>query len=361
MEDNFLGEQARAAGGAVRRDRALIVLMTLAEVRALGVMHGDNVEWYASAASGVVAGTPHWRAYQNRLLGPVLVAVLQRLLGGSYRLWYEIVAAFLLLAINIVCYETFRRVTKNRRLSLCYACAGVLLFLLFQDYIWLYLWDYWDVFFFTLFVAAVFTGERPSFFVLLFLGELLNREAALFLSAWLVLDAFAPSSRLPGRLRLQKPGQLALGLALTAGGALWTKWIRDHLFRHSMLPEVGLDLAHRSLGQMIPLDQDWSVMTQYLAKPVPALTLMLPLFFLALPVVLLRLRSRWDERTGKLTILLIVMLTMTALFAIVFETRVYLVFIPFLLWLHWSLFVRFTGPAVTTGDSAHMASRPGKV
>ncbi|MBV9848099.1 MAG: hypothetical protein JO250_00285 [Armatimonadetes bacterium] len=92
----------RECAAAVWRHRVLILLVTLMEIRALNVMHGDSELQYSAAADGVILGTPHWRAYQNRLLGPVLVALPQFTLGGSYLHWYEAVTAALLLTVNLV-------------------------------------------------------------------------------------------------------------------------------------------------------------------------------------------------------------------------------------------------------------------
>ncbi len=82
----------------------LFFLMVLGELRFLTVFHAENLsEWFA-AARGVVIGQPHWRAYQNRLLGPYLIELLTWVFG-SYRVSFLVFAGVLLYAAKVLWFS----------------------------------------------------------------------------------------------------------------------------------------------------------------------------------------------------------------------------------------------------------------
>ena len=48
-------------------------------------IHWKNANTLIDAAKGVTKGTPHWIAYQNRLLGPYSILSISKLTGISFR------------------------------------------------------------------------------------------------------------------------------------------------------------------------------------------------------------------------------------------------------------------------------------
>ena len=58
-----------------------VLVLSLLEFRALDLIGGRNLPAEVEAAAGIVAGHPYWKAYQNRLLGPLAVEGITRLTG----------------------------------------------------------------------------------------------------------------------------------------------------------------------------------------------------------------------------------------------------------------------------------------
>lgn len=328
-----------------------LIILTALEIRQLILIHQIDFDSIVSAAQGVVTGTPHWRAYQNRLLGPWLVQGVSLLTGQGYAHGYQLVTSFLLLAANFLCFALFTRLTGRPQAGLVYTGAGILGFLLLQDSIWLYLWDYWDYLVFLVFVYGAYRRRGLAYFVPLFLVELLNREAAMFISVWLVLDAFSLPGEFPGLkgARLTDRSKLLAGAALTAAGIAWTGYIRDRLFRYSSLPGVGYDLEHKH-GNFLTLSVNGDQFRQVLTQPSPLLDIV---SYVLIPLAVGTLwlcRHRLSGQAAKLSWLFLLILAAILITALVRETRVFLSTIPFLLILHFA--ISQSAPAVSPRSAA---------
>lgn len=227
------------------------ILVSALEVLFLLHLHQKNLVAYSDFARGVVVGTPPWRAYQNRLLGSWLAWGATEVFGHGYKTWFLILTGIFWAGANVATYWAAYKLTGNRFLAAGATATSVLMTLMLEgpqgEY--LYLWDPLDVLLLTAFTYGVFAKKSLGFFLLVFCIELLNREAAIFIALWLAIDSFR-MSRSGGsrRLSLANPRQLVVGLSLVAGGTAWTKFIRDALFKHSMMVGIGQDTRHVGLG-----------------------------------------------------------------------------------------------------------------
>ncbi len=295
-----------------------VALLSLLEFRALDLIGERNLPAEVEATAGLVAGHPYWKAYQNRLLGPLAVTGIARLTGLPLAGVYQGVCLALLCAANALAARLFRR-TGGTVWGYVIAYAG--LFVAWQDPEWSYLWDYVDLVTMLLFAWAVVVSRWSLWqFAALFVVELANRESAQFIALWLVLDALRPETG--GWVDAPR---LGLGVGLGAVGTVWTHWVRNAL----CLGETGVvpraEITEFADGQFymgrVTLDllrDPW---------PLPALTLAAGLA--ALGVLLWRAWPALGGRAWKVATLLAAMIAANVLLAFIYELRVWQTFLPF--------------------------------
>jgi hypothetical protein len=299
-----------------------IVVLTACEYAIVGMIQQGNELREEAAAAGVLLGHPHWRVYQGRILGPLLVFGTEQFTGATFNQAYKVVAAALLFAGNAVCFRLFQRTAGSAAwiyTGLCAAC-----FIGLQDREWLYLWDYADVLVFLVFGWAVVTRAPPWVFVALFCCELLNREVAGIIALWMVIDAVD----LRGSRIAVRWGQGLAGLALIGAGEAWLEFIRSRFFVSQVMV---LPAGYRTMGDAI-----WMLPHNYsdLLHPESALDLMRVLIVFAVTGVLIkRAWAGLGERAWKVAAVLGVLIVSTLMFGRVIEMRVWLCVAPLWLWL----------------------------
>ena len=314
----------------------LVTILAFIEMRVIRMIHQHNYCDLIEAAHGVTVGMPHWRAHQNRLLGPSLVKLISHATGLSFPLSFEFFMVLSLIIANLVSFYVFLDLTKNRTLSLKYTFYFALFFLALQHRTWLYLCDFMDIIIFLLFAYGIFKKFNIRYFVYLFIISILNREDALFISLWMIIDSFQyniePSNNIQGRRLTIKYYNLLLGVLLTILGIIYIKWIRDTLFIRSMLPRIGLDLNYYIAG-----GQHFNVLKniRYLVNfnILQRGDIMVPLVFIFLPIYLM-VKMKSDEHSLKVMFLFFCMLFFIFLTCYIAETRVFFILIPFILLLN---------------------------
>lgn len=308
-----------------------LVVLSVLEFRVVTLIQQANFPAQVDVAAGILAGQPYWKAYQNRLLGPGLVAGWSRVTGLTTADAYRHVAFACVFLANAVALRVFSRLSGGRQPGAAWAGAVAYagLFAAFQDPQWLYLWDFVDLTTMLLLAAAVVAGPVPwPWLAGLFAVELLNRESALFIALWLGIEAFAWERRggLPWP-RVADPARLAVGIALGAAGVLWTGWVRTAL----CVGETGVvpraEIREFAGGQffMLPVTlglwrEPWTLGTASV------------LALLAATVVLLvRARGRLGARVWPVGLLVAALAGANFCFAYVLELRVWLAMLPLLL------------------------------
>jgi hypothetical protein len=310
----------------------LLAFLVFLELRLIILVHGCHLDELIASVDSIFAGMSHWRAYQNRLLGPALVQAVAFVTRQSFSESYPIVIGMLVCAINSTAFFVFLGLSRDRALAFRYTVYSALLFVAFQDRTWLYVWDLLDQIIFFIFMYLVVKRMHLRWLALLFLVAVLNREDALFISFWIIIDAVtftgppAQKNNLSRTITVNRKHLLWGGL-LALLGVLYTKMIRDLLWAGSSLPWVGVDAEHAALGQHFQLMRNMrycfglSFLKDFNIAPLGALLLA---FYLVA-------RRRSDERSVKLAVLTGVMLLSTLVFGIIGETRTLLIFIPFFL------------------------------
>ncbi len=333
--DRFLRHKVKfTREGGVYFALVFSISLVVFQIASFRVVHWDELP---EAAYGVIIGRPHWRAYSNRLLGPYAVYLIS-LLGVEFDQALEIFNFALIWLQNLVLFNLVSRREKSRGIGFRYVVFFSLLLIFLQDY-FIYTWDYIDAVVFTLFAWGIFQSRPARFFVLLFLVELLNRETAVLISFYLMLDAFdfnrSEHSLLP-RITFDagKKGQVALGAGLTLAGVIYTKLVRDLLFIESSLERVGIDLEHRLLGNH---NHFLDNMRDLFIDNFKSLEVVNTLFFLGLILYLLLLIPKFSSRHYKAASIAALLLISILIFGRVNEVRVLIGLIPFVLFFHLDL------------------------
>lgn len=313
-----------------------VLLISLIEVLFLLHLHHKNLAGYSGMARGVVLGTPPWRAYQNRLLGPWMVWGATQAFGHSYEAWFLVLTGLLWAGANLALYWLAGRMTGNQLLAVGAVLVSVLMTLVLEgpQGAILYLWDPIDVLLFTALAYGLFTKKGLGFFLLLFFVELFNREAAIFIALWLIIDAFR-LIREGGRSRLSltQPRQLVVGLVLVMIGIAWTKFIRDTLFKYSSEAGVAQDTKHMEMGNHWMLLNNMRSFEHLFHHPAP-IDLVSFMICPALIAFLWWHRRDYNELFVKVLLLLVLMTLSVLLFAVSTELRTWLDLAPLLIMLH---------------------------
>ena len=133
----------------------LSAILALGQFRLILLLLDTDYTRSMEAAQGVVAGTPHWRVFQSRVLAPYAIQGMERLLG-SYGAAYKAFCAGALVAAGYLAWTLGRRVGGTLRS----AGLGLLLFHVAFAFLlsrpWLYAWDYVGAILFLLFVHSFF-------------------------------------------------------------------------------------------------------------------------------------------------------------------------------------------------------------
>lgn len=313
----------------------LLAAASFCELALLLRLHRKNLDDFSVNALAVILGTPLTPAYQNRLLGPALAWALSRLFG-HFEAWFYLLFCVFWTVANAAMYLLMCRLTRSEARARPAAASLILLtlILLGQQGTVFYLWDPLDAIFFTVFAYGVFARWGWKRFTMLFFVELLNREAAIFMALWLMLDSLAVSRTATGKsLSVNKPGQLGLGLMLALFGVIWVRLVRNALFKHYLVPNTKIP--------PLVLGNHWLpfINLQVLGDSLehPSVIGLVSLSILpALALFVFAHRSRITPCSSKALVLIGLMTVSNFCFANATELRTWIDLVPLLIMFHFS-------------------------
>jgi hypothetical protein len=206
----------------------LAFLLAMAQLHHILLFFSATLGANIDAAIGVTTGHPHWRVYQNRVLGPYLLKGLAGLFSGDFVGSY----LFLLAAsLFLAGYQAWRIGSKVGGAQTGWF-ALVFLHLLFAflfSKTWLYIWDFIGLNVFLAFVEFVIY-ERPWYwFTALFAIGILNRDSGQFIALWLVLEPVCRWLVHKPIARRQALAMAASGVVCAIAGALLINFLRTSL------------------------------------------------------------------------------------------------------------------------------------
>ncbi|MBW2522655.1 MAG: hypothetical protein JRI23_00705 [Deltaproteobacteria bacterium] len=311
----------------------VVLIASLGAARIVTLVHEHELDlWVDVILRQVEHGEAIKQRFASRILAPYGIYYLAQLglpvetaLKGFY------VAA--MMVANGAVYAAFRRWTGCHRTSLYYVLAATALTVLL---LWPrnHGWDYVDLAVFSLLAYGIASRRGLVFFAVLFSVGVLNRESAFFIVVWLVIDGLAWSRR---RLKVTKRWNLLAATVLAAGGAGYVAWAREALFTVAYL-EPPVSERHTDLfGHPVRWLENLGRLARAPFDPTAATVLS----FVALCLVATFLaRHRIRGEVAKVLVLLGTMLLANLTFGRPDVSRLYLSFVPLLLYCHHQLYGR---------------------
>lgn len=277
----------------MKKETALQYLLILAicylEYRLLMMLHSGNLENQLLIVLSPLEGQAWWRAFQNRLLAGTLVSLV------GYNLFFLVTIA----VKNILFYK----LTKDVISTLLF----VMLFVLLQDSRWLIAWDMLDVIFITIMLMFYVKKLPGKYYAVLFAVAIFNRESALFIPLFLMIDAFINKK------------SFALPFTLMAAGVIIVLLLREQ-FITSTQSYIGLDSANEQFGNHYYLaDNLKSFFREWMPKDKQ-------LSFI--PGILFTTIIYLFNKNKLLSVWMMLVFIITMLVGVIHETRVWLIIVP---------------------------------
>ncbi len=223
------------------------------------LIHEENMQAVIGAAYGVFDGTPHWRAFQNRIFSPGLVYVLGFISDKPFILFM----AAGIFALNAVLYGLVLHLTGSIARALL-AVQGAVLMWIFQHHYWFYSWDLTEALCLLLFTYAALTEKmNRGALIVLILVSMLNKETAVLIGVYFMVRGAA--ERWAGRpINYKMIGQ---GVALAVASVIVTEALRHYLFKFSSLDGVGRDVEHATFGNHFNYAKNWETLMHFVQRP----------------------------------------------------------------------------------------------
>jgi len=311
------------------------LFLSLVTFKILNLIHNPNIDDLSNTAYGVIIGKPHWRAYSNRLLGPYIVYFISKF-GFTLNFSFKIFVLLMIFIQNLCLYFMLLSQTKKSyELSFKYIIYFSFIVISMQHY-WSFTWDYIDVIVFTFFIWAIFQKRPIIFFIILFFIEIINRESALFIALYLIIDSHSFNfNNLRNihnfRMILRDKMKFKIGVILLVMGAVYTKIIRDYLFIESCFPQIGNDSIHKYLGNHFRLLNNLYAL---FIGNIKSLNIINSIFIFGIIIFFIVNLPKFKELHFKVFILFICILCSIFIFGNIYESRNFLILIPFLIFFH---------------------------
>jgi hypothetical protein len=280
-----------------------------------------NYARLAEASFRVTTGHPLFKMWQSRVLGPYTIKALT---FGSL----DYVRAHILFQIIMVTIAAFLCWRLGRKyggsdqsallaLTLFVMCCALLLSPP------LYSWDFIDIIVFMLFIDFVLCGMSLHWFVGLFAIAILNRDSAVFIALWLILD---PLVRFFYQRRYKLPSASLDWRRMLAGAVcIATGFLTVELLRRTLLIEA--NFSTNSYPSVLQLNID--VLKHSLTRFTPDYTFLVPVFLATVAALGACVVRRDPQRFLALYLVELSFMASLFVFGILYETRIYLALVPF--------------------------------
>ncbi len=302
----------------------LIIFISIAVYKVLMQIHAVNFELLSGAAHGVLDGKPHWKAYQNRILGPYCVYFIS-MMGISYSSAMKIYILLMIILQNILFFSLIQKTRTSLGNSLAWVIIYSFFFILVQHR-WFYTWDNIDAIIFTLFTYGIFKSKPMCYFVILFCVGILNRETALFIALYIAIDSFHFKSIT--KFYLISTKKLITGGCLILFGIIYTKAIRDFLFIGN--PDAFSVKHHELMDNHIYFSKN---IEELFYNNIFTVNIINSAFILGSIIYFMYSIKSYVDSQIKALLIYCVIVTNILIFGLINETRTYIILIPFIVFL----------------------------
>ena len=311
----------------------IVTFISICTFKMLMIRHWPHIDLLTSAAFGVTEGKPHWLAYQNRLLGPYSILGLSNLIGVSFKAAWTIYHAITIQIFCILCYWIFKREGLRITYAINYLIVFLFAFLSLQ-FNWFFPWDTIDLILFTCFAYGIAKSFPINYFLAIFVIGIFNRESALFIAVYLMLDAF---SFVKGNfsIKFTKPKSLFTGISILPVGIFYTKYVRELLFISK--PDGLPDIKNELIGNHIYFLRNLKDLFFF---NFTNMNFLISIFILVSFGYFLRNFFRMNDRQLKMLLISLIIFMNIVIFGILNETRLYFIILPFFLFLWMSMNIK---------------------
>lgn len=317
----------QAAAGII----LVVLVLTVLSAFELRLLLSGKERYFAAlaqAGADVLAGKPVLVAFQNRLLASAFQAAIERMLAIDAALSFKIGLMAALVVMNAAALAVLTRVMDGARAAGVFA-AFTAAWLLMNDDLAIYVWDIFDLLAFVVLYGLIVAGARQRWLWLLFAIAVLNRESAVFVGVWLMIAAIRP---VPGQpiwraVRIHRGDALG-GLAMVVIAAAVTVGLRKALVvAPQRIGPTAIDGVGNHMNLMQNLRDLQRLGLETDAVVLVFLIVMMVVGTLALFQLIFRGQSRLEDR---MAVLLLAMTVANIVAGLIFETRIYFIFAPFL-------------------------------
>ena len=278
-----------------------LLFITALSYNLLMILHGANLQAYAIHTISPITGNAWWRAFQNRLLAVFIIDGI----SNNIVFAYQVFIFSSLLVMNALTYYLYKNILP--------VIALAFMFIALQGARFLYGWDFLDVIIITALLILIDRKVDIWLYIMLFAVAIFNRESALFIPIWLIIDRF-------------RKKEMIYGIIMLIVGMAAIDLMRNEMFITSLYPSIGLDEGHKSIGNSILFTKNIKYFFQHYDSWNMG-------DFAYIPVLIVSsILLCWKANRKILLLTLFVILTILV-FGCIHETRVWFVLIPFVIYL----------------------------
>lgn len=277
------------------------------------LIHEENLQALIGVSYDVLDGTPHWRAFQNRIFSPIVVWALGWVSDKPFVLFVQ--AGFF--ALNLALYAMVCELTGSVLRAMLAVLAATLTFI-FQHHFWFYTWDLTEAGLLLLFSYAVLRDRMGIWVGLLAIVALFNKETSVLIGVFLMARSLAGQWLGQGfdRKRFMQ------GAAFSVLAVITAEVLRHALFKTSSLDGVGGDQVHAAFGNHFNQGHNWEVLLKFLQRP-SAFFLLIVFYLTALGGLVTHAFRRRDPALIALSISLLGYAASLWIFGVLDEYRIY--------------------------------------
>lgn len=288
----------------------MCIVLGYLEFRIIWCIQVPNAITIVNETLSVLSGNPFWRAYQNRLMSGFIIQQISTVFSITDIRAYQVVGLFMCSISNIAAYHAFKKSLHN-------VMYFIVAFIFLQSGREFYAWDYFDLLFFTLLALGISQRKSIFYFTVLFFAAIFNRESALFIPLWLVID---------GSFGTTNWKKILFGICLILCGVFIVTFLREHLFIASHMERIGVDESHQFFGNHFCLtDNILSLSHDKIFYDFDFMKYIVAGF-----IFWIVLRT-WKDATiqhYKIVVFIISLIASNVCFALINETRVWFTLIP---------------------------------
>ena len=292
----------------------------------------ENFELSLKAAEGVLNGYPHWRVYQNRLLGPLIFQ------AGKY-IFKDSLFAYILISILLISIAGFIvwKIGDSKgglRLAFSILCVFHILFTFTLNLYWLYLWDYISLVIFLLFVESVISKRSILWFLGIWFVGIFNHENAVFIGTYLIADSLVPLiinriNNINSEFINFDVKKIFIGFSCVTLSTLIVEFLRNTFLKEAIAPSVfGLNIDPNIMP--FQLFKNFKILKSTTSTIDYYSTQTLPIIFFLLTIVLITILIFLKNPIlyGGFSLNYLLFIASLLMFGVFYETRIYINLIP---------------------------------